>query len=164
MKRVMPVWVGWPRLDWPLFFALLLLMGFGLLVLYSASGEDSAVIMRQAVRMGAGIAVMLMLSLVPPHLLRLWTPWIFGAGVILLLLTWFMGVGRGAGRWLDLGFIRFQPAEIMKLAVPMMIAWYFHPLALPPSIKATVIAFALLAIPDRRPAGRRRTGSLVLHA
>jgi len=105
-----------------------------------------------------------MLSLVPPHLLRLWTPWIFGAGVILLLLTWFMGVGRGAGRWLDLGFIRFQPAEIMKLAVPMMIAWYFHPLALPPSIKATVIAFALLAIPAVLIVGQPDLGTALLIA
>jgi rod shape determining protein RodA len=79
--------------------------------------------------------------------LRLWTPWLFCAGILLLLMTWFIGVGRGASRWLDVGFIRFQPAEIMKLAVPMMVAWYLHPLSLPPSLKAAAIAFALLAMP-----------------
>lgn len=147
MRKVLPGWVGLPRLDWPLVSSLVLLVGFGLLVLYSASGEDAAVVLRQATRVGAGVAVMLVLSLVPPHVLRLWTPWLFSAGMLLLLMTWFIGVGRGASRWLDMGFIRFQPAEIMKLAVPMMVAWYLHPLTLPPSLKAASIAFALLAMP-----------------
>ncbi len=164
MKGILPGWAGWPRMDWPLFLALVLLMGFGLLVLYSASGESSATVLRQATRLGAGIAVMLALSLVPPHLLRLWTPWLYGAGVILLLLTWFLGVGRGAGRWLDLGFIRFQPAEIMKLAVPMMVAWFFHPIPLPPSLKATAIAFALLLVPAALIVGQPDLGTALLIA
>ena len=147
MNKLLPAWAGWPQLDWPLFSALLLLLAFGLLVLYSASGEDSAVVIAQAMRIGAGITAMLVLSLVPPYILRMWTPWLFAFGTLLLLVTWFIGVGRGANRWLDLGVIRFQPAEIMKLAVPMMVAWYFHPLSLPPSVKETLIAVALLALP-----------------
>ena len=164
MKRVVPGWVGWPQLDWPLLFSLVLLMGFGLLVLYSASGEDTAMVMRQATRLGAGMVAMLMLSLVPPHILRLWTPWIFILGVVLLLMTWVVGVGRGASRWLDLGFIRFQPAEIMKLAVPMMVAWYFHPRSLPPSLKATLVAFALLSIPAALIVGQPDLGTALLIA
>ncbi len=164
MKKVLPGWVGSPQLDWPLLLALLLLMGFGLLVLYSATGEDAVMVSQQAVRMGAGIVAMLTLSLVPPHLLRLWTPWLYVIGVVLLLVTWFVGVGRGAGRWLDLGLIRFQPAEIMKLAVPMMVAWYFHPLTLPPSFKATLIAFGLLAVPAILIVGQPDLGTALLIA
>jgi rod shape determining protein RodA len=67
--------------------------------------------------------------------------------VLLLIATWLVGVGKGANRWLDFGVIRFQPSEIMKLAVPMMIAWFFHPLSLPPSLRATLVAFFLLLIP-----------------
>jgi rod shape determining protein RodA len=147
MRRLLPGWVGWPLLDWPLLFALLALMGFGLLVLYSASGGNTTMVYGQALRMGVGLAAMLLLSLVPPHILRLWTPWLYGAGIVLLLLTGVVGEGKGASRWLDLGVIRFQPAEIMKLAVPMMVAWFFHPLPLPPSWKVSLVAFLLLAMP-----------------
>jgi len=94
----------------------------------------------------------------------LWTPWLYGAGLLLLLLTWFIGVGRGASRWLDLGLIRFQPAEIMKLAVPMMVAWYFHPLSLPPSFRATLIAFVLLAVPAVMIVGQPDLGTALMIA
>ncbi|HLF31308.1 MAG TPA: rod shape-determining protein RodA [Xanthomonadales bacterium] len=147
MKSVLPGWVGWPRLDFTLLSAVLLLMGFGLLVLYSASGADSGVVYGQAARVGTGLAVMLALSLVPPYVLRSWTPWLYVLGIALLLVTWLIGEGKGADRWLDLGIIRFQPSEIMKLSVPMMAAWYFHPRGLPPSMKDTFVAFAVLAIP-----------------
>ncbi|HMB59914.1 MAG TPA: rod shape-determining protein RodA [Xanthomonadales bacterium] len=147
MKRVLPGWVGWPQLDLPLLLALLLLIGFGLLVLFSASGADMGEVYRQSARIGAGLMAMLVLSLVPPHILRMWTPWIYSIGVLLLAATWVVGVGKGANRWLDFGVIRFQPSEIMKLAVPMMVAWFFHPLNLPPSFRATVVAFVLLLVP-----------------
>jgi rod shape determining protein RodA len=147
MKKLLPGWVGLPQPDLPLLGSLLLVMGFGLLVLFSASGEDMDVVNRQLVRITAGLIALFSLSLVPPYILRMWTPWLYGLGVVLLLATWFVGVGKGANRWLDFGFLRFQPSEIMKLAVPMMIAWYFHPRSLPPSMRATLIAFALLIIP-----------------
>jgi len=147
MKSLLPGWVGWPRLDPPLLLGLVLVLGFGLLVLYSASGEDISVVYRQAARIGVGLLAMVALSLVPPYILRVWTPWLYFFGIVLLLLTWALGEGRGANRWLDFGFIRFQPSEIMKLAVPMMVAWYFHPKSLPPSLADSLFAFGLLAIP-----------------
>ena len=147
MKNLLPGWVGWPRLDPPLLWALLLLIGFGLLVLYSASGEDLSVVYRQGARIGVGLMAMLALSRVPPYILRVWTPWLYVLGIVLLLATWALGEGRGAHRWLDFGVLRFQPSEIMKLAVPMMVAWYFHERTLPPSLRASVFAFALAAIP-----------------
>jgi rod shape determining protein RodA len=147
MRNVMPGWVGLPRLDLPLLVSLAALLGVGLLVLYSASGESTDVVYRQLTRIGVGLAAMLVLSLVPPHILRMWTPWLYGLGLVLLIATWLFGVGKGANRWLDLGAFRFQPSELMKLAVPMMVAWFFHPLSLPPSLKDTVIAFVLLLVP-----------------
>lgn len=147
MRRLLPGWVKWPQLDVPLLLALLLLIGCGLLVLYSASGQDMSVVYRQATRLGVGLVAMLVLSQVPPYILRLWTPYLYVLGLILLLATWFFGVGRSTSRWLDLGPFRFQPSEIMKLAVPMMVAWYLQPRSLPPELRTTLIALAILMAP-----------------
>jgi len=147
MKRVLPAWVGAPRLDPVTLILLILIIGFGLVVLYSASGQDTGMVERQTIRLGFGLVVMLVISQVPPRVLRDWAPWIYGLGVVLLLATWVLGVGRGTQRWLDFGVIRFQPSEIMKLAVPMMVAWYLHPRVLPPNLKATGISLGILLIP-----------------
>lgn len=148
MKRLLPTWLGAPRLDPVLLVLLLLVMGFGLVVLYSASGQDTAMVYRQAVRLGVGLAVMMVISQVPPHILRVWTPWLYGAGVVLLLATLIVGVGPGGTqRWLNLVVVRFQPSELMKLAVPMMVAWQLHTRPLPPSAKMVAAAMAVLLIP-----------------
>jgi len=147
VKRLIPGWVKWPQLDAPLLTGLMLLMGFGLVVLYSASGEQMDVVYRQGTRIAVGLAAMLVLSQVPPHILRIWTPWLYVLGIVLLLVTWFAGEGRGADRWLNLGVFRFQPSEIMKLAVPMMMAWYLHPRRLPPEVSSILISVAILAVP-----------------
>jgi rod shape determining protein RodA len=147
MKRIVPGWVKWPQLDVPLLAGLLLLMGYGLIVLYSASGESMDVVYRQGVRLGVGLVALLILSQVPPHIFRIWTPWLYALGIVLLLATWAVGVGRGADRWLDLGLFRFQPSEIMKLAVPMMMAWYLHPRRLPPDPLSIVVSCVILAAP-----------------
>lgn len=147
MKQILPSWVKWPQLDFPLLLALLLLIGFGLLVLYSASGQDMPMVYRQAMRITVGFAVMLLLSQVPPHNLRIWTPWLYGLGLILLLATGFFGVGRGASRWLDLGLFRFQPSEIMKLTIPMMVAWYLHARKLPPDPATALVSITIVLAP-----------------
>lgn len=147
MRRSLPGLYGRPQFDLPLLFGLLGLVGAGLVVLYSASGGDMGTVYRQGVRLGVGLAVMLALSQVPPHILRIWTPWLYALGVVLLLTTWFVGTGRSTNRWLDLGVVRFQPSEIMKLAVPMMVAWYFHPRRLPPDLASIAVAAAILVVP-----------------
>jgi len=164
MKRLLPTWLGLPRLDPVMLVLLLLIIGFGLMVLYSASGQDMAVVYRQAVRLGVGLFVMLVISQVPPHILRIWTPWLYGIGVIMLLATWALGVGRGTQRWLDLGVVRFQPSELMKLAVPMMVAWYFHPKVLPPALKAVAYALGILLIPTLLIARQPDLGTALLVA
>lgn len=164
MKGFLPGWIGFPRLDWTLLLALLLLVTTGLLVLYSASGQDLGAVYRQAARAGIGVAFMLGLSLVPPHVLRSWTPWLYGLGLLLLVLTLVAGEGRGADRWLDLRVVRFQPSEIMKLAVPMMVAWFFHPLSLPPTIRVTLVAVILLVVPAALIAKQPDLGTALLIA
>jgi rod shape determining protein RodA len=147
MKRLLPAWVGLPRLDYPMLLVLLLIMGFGLVALYSASGQDAGMVARQAARLGVGLVVMLVFSQVPPHVLRLWTPWMYAVGLVLVAATWWIGVGKGANRWLDFGVLRFQPSEIMKLSVPMMVAWYLHPRVLPPGWKDSLLACLVLMVP-----------------
>ncbi len=147
IRRLLPAWISWPRLDWSLLAALMLLLGLGLLVLYSASGEDPDVVLRQAMRIGIGLLALITLSLIPPHILRAWSPWLYAIGLGLLAATWVMGEGKGADRWLDFGVVRFQPSEVMKLALPMVLAWFFHPRSLPPNLQMTAIAFVLLIAP-----------------
>jgi rod shape determining protein RodA len=102
---------------------------------------------RQGARIGVGLVALLVLSQVPPHVLRIWTPWLYALGVLLLLATWLVGTGRSTDRWLDLGLFRFQPSEIMKLAVPMMMAAYLHPRRLPPDLRAILVSVGILAVP-----------------
>jgi len=80
--------------------------------------------------------------------LRKWSLWLYLLGMILLLLVLAIGVmSKGAQRWLDLGFVRFQPSELMKICLPMMVAWYFSGITLPPSSKSIAIAFIIVVLP-----------------
>ena len=132
-----------PRIDVPLAIGLAVLAAIGLTVLYSASNLDTSTVIGQAVRFLVGAALLLAVSRIPPTLLRAWTPWFYLLGIALLGMLVVLGEGRGADRWLDLGVIRFQPSELMKLAMPMMVAWYLHPRPLPPRWR-DIIAIGLL--------------------
>ena len=145
--RRLPSWIGWPQLDMPMSLGLLTLIAIGLIVLYSASGGDIDTVQRQAARIAIGLLGLLVLSQVPPHILRIWTPWLYMLGLALVIATWIFGTGRGTSRWLDMGVVRFQPSEVMKLAVPMMMAWYLHPRRLPPNFGALLMTGAILGVP-----------------
>lgn len=134
------------HLDWSLLVGLLALMSVALLVVYSAGGQDTMV--RQAVRFAIGIAALVVIAQIPPRLLKLWAPALYIIGVIMLVIVDVVGViGKGAQRWLDLGFIRFQPSELMKIAVPMLLAWYFAERPLPPRLSQVAIAGGLVLLP-----------------
>lgn len=136
------------HLDPLLLLSIVLLTVTGLVVLYSAGDQSLALINRQATRLVLAFAVLMILAHVPSNSLRFWSPWIYGIGVILLVAVLAVGdVGKGAQRWLDLGFVRFQPSEMMKLATPMMIAWFFSDRSLPPSYRSLLIAAALILVP-----------------
>jgi len=136
------------HIDLPLLVGLLLLCGFGLIVLYSASGENLAQTQRQAVRIGVALVVMLAVAQINPATLRRWSPWLYGIGLLLLVAVLVFGeIGKGAQRWLDLGIVRFQPSELVKLAVPLMIAWYLAEKRLPPSWQRLAIAALMIVVP-----------------
>jgi len=135
------------NVDGPLLGGILLISTFGLFVLYSAAGENSSVIINQAVRLGVALIAMLIVAQLPPDFLRRWTPWGYLVGLVLLVLVLTKGdVGQGARRWLDIG-IRFQPSEAMKLAVPMMTAWFLHDRQIPPKLGHLAIIAILIAVP-----------------
>ncbi|MCC5810905.1 MAG: rod shape-determining protein RodA [Ectothiorhodospiraceae bacterium] len=136
------------HLDMPLLVALLLLSGIGLVTLYSATNQDMGDVQRQLIRLGLAFTVMLAVAQVPPDTLRRWTPWVFLAGLAMLVLVLFFGaMGKGAQRWLDLGFVRFQPSELMKLAIPMMVAWYLSDRELPPRLWHVIVASMMILLP-----------------
>ncbi|HEX7814073.1 rod shape-determining protein RodA [Dyella sp.] len=136
-----------PRIDLPLAFGLVLLASVGLITLYSAGGANMALVVGQAGRFVMGAVLMIIISRIPPNVLRGWTPWLYAGSTFLLLVVAALGEGRGAYRWLDLGVMRFQPSELLKLTMPMMVAWYLHPRQLPPSWKDIIVVGALIAIP-----------------
>lgn len=149
MKRINTRWLSSLfRLDLLLILGLLAVAGFGLVVLYSAAQRNWDIVLGQAMRLGLGFVIMLTLSQVPPSYFRFWSAWLYLAGVLLLLAVMVMGdISKGAQRWLDLGILRFQPSEIMKLAVPMMMAWFFADKPLPPHLLHLVAGAFIIAIP-----------------
>lgn len=136
------------HIDLPLLLGLLLLAGAGLVVLYSAGSADALLIQRQLIRLGIAFGVMMLLAQVNPDTLLRWTPWLYGIGIALLIAVLLTGViGKGAQRWLDLGFVRFQPSEMMKLAVPMMVAWYLAERPMPPRLSHIAVALLIVMVP-----------------
>jgi rod shape determining protein RodA len=136
------------KLDGALLIGLGLIAVYGLVVLYSASGQSLSTLIRAGGHLGMGAVAMLLLAQVNPNFLRRSSPWLYFLGVLLLLVVGGIGyIGKGAQRWLDLGVLRFQPSEVMKLAVPMMCAWFLHERALPPTLSSLAILAALIFVP-----------------
>ncbi len=153
------------HIDFPLLIALLLLCGLGLLVLYSASDQHIDVVIRQATRIGLGLTGMLFIAQIPMRTLLWWAPWLFGLGLLMLVAVIFMGyTGKGAQRWLDLKFIKFQPSEIMKIAVPMMVAWHLNDKPTPPSFRNVMVGLIMIAIPAGLIAEQPDLGTAILIA
>ncbi|GAA4854991.1 rod shape-determining protein RodA [Luteimonas vadosa] len=134
-------------LDWTLCVALLALMAIGLAVLYSAGNQNEALVVSQAARYGVGLAVMWALSRIPPIRLREATPYVYALSLVPLVVVLFVGTGRSGQHWINLGIFYFQPAELMKLSLPMMAAWMLHVGTLPPRFLTTVATIAIIALP-----------------
>lgn len=140
--------LGRLHLDGQLLLGVSAIAVLGLLILYSASGQSLPFVLNQFYRLALGLFAMVALAQVPPKYLRMAAPWIYGIGVVLLIVVAVVGdIGKGAQRWLDLGFIRFQPSEILKLGVPMMCAWYLHERALPPDFKTLTMLALFVLVP-----------------
>jgi rod shape determining protein RodA len=153
------------HLDTLLLGSIAVLVVLGLVVLYSAGGADSTLMLRQGVRLGVGAVVLLVLAQISADSLRQWSPWCYALGLTLLVCVMLAGViGKGAQRWLDLGVLRFQPSEMMKLAVPMMVAWYFSEKHLPPTPRQLLTAVVMVMLPAGLVAEQPDLGTALLVA
>lgn len=136
------------HIDLPLLLGLLALAGIGMIVLYSAGGHDAQLVTKHAVRLLIAFGIMLLLAQIDPRHLFFWTPWLYVLGVLLLGAVLVFGdVGGGAKRWLKFGPFNFQPSELVKVTVPMMIAYYFADKTLPPRFVSVVLACLLALVP-----------------
>ena len=153
------------NIDAPLFFGLLLLSMIGLIVLYSAGGQSESLLLKQIVRLLLGFIVMIVIAQLHPATLSHWTPWVYTAGIVMLLIVLLLGeIGKGAQRWLNLGLFRFQPSELMKIALPMMIAYYLSQSPLPPRKLKLLACSLLLIIPTALVAKQPDLGTALLIA
>lgn len=153
------------HIDMPLLLGILTLMALSMSVVYSAGGQNIDMVIRQAVRLGIGLVVMLVVAQISPFTYQKWAPHIFVMGIGLLLAVIFIGdMGKGAQRWLDLGVIKFQPSEVMKLSLPMMMAWFLSQYTLPPSTKNTIFAFIIIGLPTLLIAKQPDLGTSILVA
>ena len=136
------------HIDIPLLLILTALCSVGLAVLYSASGESIFYVKRQATFMLIGLFSMIGIAQFKPRLWERWSIFIYLCGLMSLVAVLFFGVGaKGAQRWLDLGVTRFQPSELMKIAVPMTLASYLSKRYMPPRFKHVAIAVIATSIP-----------------
>lgn len=157
--------VEWLHIDAMLMLGLLLLLGVGLMMLFSAGGQDMGLIYRQLVRLGVAVGVMLLVAQIHPDRMRDSAYWLYGLGLMLLVAVLLFGhEGKGAQRWLDLGFFRFQPSEIMKLAVPILVAAFLAERPLPPSAWRLIAGLVLIALPAFLIAKQPDLGTAILIA
>ena len=136
------------HIDPVLLILVLILTLFGLFVLFSGSGQSLSILKRQVAFYVIAYCAMFTIAQLDMTFLRRWAPWFYGAGIVLLILVYLVGVNaKGAQRWLSLGFIRFQPSEALKLAVPVAVAAYFSSRVLPPRFKHVVASLMIIALP-----------------
>ncbi|HET7201819.1 MAG TPA: rod shape-determining protein RodA [Steroidobacteraceae bacterium] len=153
------------HLDGPLLASVLAVCAAGLIVLFSAAGEDVHIALGQAARVGLGLGVLAFVAQIPPRMMRIGAPFLYGVGVLLLVAVAVVGdVAMGAQRWLDLGFVRFQPSEIMKIAVPLCCAWYLHERPLPPDFTTLVTVVLIVLVPTLLIAEQPDLGTALLVA
>jgi rod shape determining protein RodA len=137
------------HLDLQLLLILMAIVSYGLIVLYSAVEQQSAPLISQSIKIAIAFVVMgVMAQISPIFYLRL-APWLYIVGLILLVLVLFYGYSvNGSQRWLRIpGLFTFQPSELMKLVVPMILAWYFHDRHLPPKPKHLFWAGVMIMLP-----------------
>jgi rod shape determining protein RodA len=136
------------RIDYTLLLLLIALMVTGLTILYSASGQHLMYVKKQVLFMSLGLCVMLFVAHLPTRFLERWAFVFYFGGLGLLIAVFFFGVGaKGAQRWLDMGFFRFQPSELLKISVPLMLSSYLGKRILPPRFKYVLAALLMIIVP-----------------
>lgn len=135
------------HIDPQLLSGALILCGLGLVVLYSAGDQSMDVMVRQTIRICVGIVTMILVAQISPARLARWAPLLYALGIVLLFAVFLFGTGRSANRWLHLGIVQFQPSEMMKIVVPITIAWFLFDKVLPPNLRTTIVAMLLVLVP-----------------
>ncbi|MGN0915655.1 MAG: rod shape-determining protein RodA [Succinivibrio sp.] len=136
------------HVDLPLLFGLFLALCLSLFVLYSASGQEPDMLIRQITRTGAAFLLMIAVAQIPPKYYCKMSIYLYIIGLILLILVELFGdISKGAQRWLNLGVVRIQPSEIFKVVMPLTVATFLAKNPLPPKLIPTIAAFAIVAIP-----------------
>jgi cell elongation-specific peptidoglycan biosynthesis regulator RodA len=133
------------NLDAPLLLALGLLMGLGLAVMHSAGGP--ALVLAQGSRFAVGLVAMWAISRVPVPRLRAWSPLVYALSLLPLLAVFLIGTGKYGRQWLNLGLFYLQPAELLKITLPMMAAWYLARRPLPPDLGSTAMTALIIGLP-----------------
>ncbi|WP_020648976.1 rod shape-determining protein RodA [Solimonas variicoloris] len=156
-------WLESWHIDIWLLLLLLAVAGIGIFIQYSASGHSIDGVISQAQRVGLGLIVMAVIAQAPPDLYRTVVPWAYLGTIVLLVLVELLGDhAKGAQRWLDLGIIRFQPSEFMKLAMPTTIAAFLHTRRLPPTLLTILVTLALIGLPSALIAKQPDLGTALL--
>ncbi|MDO9320398.1 MAG: rod shape-determining protein RodA [Pseudomonas sp.] len=137
------------HIDGQLLLILLILVAGGLFVLYSASGKDWGLLIKQTASFGVGLVAMFVVAQLDPRFIARWAPLAYLLGVILLVVVDVMGHNAmGATRWINIpGVVRFQPSEFMKIIMPATIAWYLAKRSLPPKIQHVLVGLAMIGVP-----------------
>lgn len=134
--------------DWPLLALLVIMSVLGLTIMHSAVGGTDWRFAEQARNFVVAFVALWIAAAIPPPLLMRLSPYVYVVGVIFLLGVEFFGeTSKGATRWLDLGVVRIQPSEMLKISVPMMLAWYFHRNKGNLRIRDHLVASLLLILP-----------------
>lgn len=150
-------------IDFVLLLGLIAISSYGLLVLYSASGGSERMFTNKVIQVSLGMGVMLVMAYIPPRVYERLAPYLYIFCLVLLILVDLVGeTSKGAQRWLNLGFIRFQPSEIAKLAVPLMVATYLSKRPLPPDFRDTFISLGIIIVPTLLVAMQPDLGTSIL--
>ena len=159
-------WLYKLHLDPLLLVLVVAVLAFGLMVLFSAAGDQSRLFDAQFQRVLVAMAVLVVAAQLPPGLYFRWAPFVYVVGLLLLLLVLLVGVKvKGSQRWLEIpGLLRFQPSELMKIAVPMALAWYLQQRVLPPSAKHVFFSLLIILLPALAIAAQPDLGTAILVA
>lgn len=151
------------HIDIMLLAFILLLSTAGLFILYSSSNRSIIVIEYQLAHLLVAFGIMFVIAQIPPITLQRSAPWIYAFGLLLLTIVLIVGhIGKGAQRWLNIGITHIQPAEIMKLAIPLLLAWYYHKIHLPINFKSVLAALPIILIPAVLTAKQPDLGTAIL--
>lgn len=138
------------RIHWDNWLALLLslLLAISFVLLYSASNQKSAILIKHSLHVLMSFGVFILVAQIPPYYFKKWVPFLYIGGMGLLFAVLLIGTtSKGAQRWINLNFLRFQPSELMKLIVPLTLAYYLDKKAIPLQKIPILISLLIIALP-----------------